>query len=225
MNKTSSQFEGLLSRYFETLLEDVPTFAAAYAGVASGEGKLGRLTPDFYEKREKKRQSALGALENISPRELSNEQQLDRLALHSQLLKECEDHTRERHTLEPNAPDHLLNILLHELMRGDDEPQRAAKNLTSLLKQAPDFLDEASATVRKPERVWLKVMEQSVAGGQVLLDGVKKFLGGVVSSAATLWKQGQAAEACASRLVFGRGGGIATANSGRTWARLHPRPS
>jgi uncharacterized protein (DUF885 family) len=179
MNKTSSQFEGLLSRYFETLLEDVPTFAAAYAGVTAGEGKLGPLTPDFQQKREKERQATLRALENVSPRELSNEQQLDRLALRSQLLKECEDHTRGRHTLEPNAPDHLLNILLHELMRGDEEPQRAAKNIRSLLKQAPDFLDEAAVTVRKPERVWLKVMEQSVAGGQVLLDGVKKFLEGV----------------------------------------------
>lgn len=182
MNKTSSQFEGLLSRYFETLLEDVPTFAAAYAGVPAGEGKLGRLTPDFHKKREKERQLALRALENISPRELSNEQQLDRLALRSQLLKECEDHARGRHTLEPNAPDHLLNILLHELMRGDDEPQRAAKNLRALLRQASDFLDEASTTVRQPERVWLNVMEQSVAGGQVLLDGVSKFLGGVGSN-------------------------------------------
>jgi uncharacterized protein (DUF885 family) len=182
MNKTSSKFEGLLSRYFETLLKDVPTFATAYAGLASGEGKLERLTPEFYKKREKERQSALGVLENISPRELSNEQQLDRLALRSHLLKECEDFARGRHMLEPNAPDHLLNILLHELMRGDDEPQHAAKNLTSLLKQAPDFLDEASATVRKPERVWLNVMEQSVSGGQVLLDGVKKFLAGVWSN-------------------------------------------
>ena len=31
MNKTSNQFEGLLSRYFEKLLQDVPTFATAYA--------------------------------------------------------------------------------------------------------------------------------------------------------------------------------------------------
>ena len=178
MNKTSSQFEGLLSRYYETLLQDVPTFAAAYAGLPSGEGKLGRLTPDFHQKREKERLSALRRLENISPRDLSNEQQLDRLALRSQLLKECEDYTRGRQTLEPNAPDHLLNILLHELMRGDDEPKRAAKNLRSLVRQAPDFLDEASGTVRNPERVWLNVMEQSVAGGQILLDGVKNFLNG-----------------------------------------------
>src|SRR5205085_6836873 len=114
-------------------------------------------------------QSALRAMETISPRELSNEQQLDRLALRSQLLKECEDYARGRHTFEPNAPDHLLNILLHELMRGDDEPKRAATNLRSLLKEAPDFLDEAAATVRNPERVWLRVMEQSVSGGPILL--------------------------------------------------------
>src|ERR1051325_10790568 len=170
MNKTSSQFEGLLSRYFEVLLRDVPTFATAYAGVRDGEGKLGHLTADFHKKRERERQSTLRAMENISPGELSNEQQLDRLALRSHLLKECEDYARGRHALEPNAPDHLLNIFLHEWMRGDDEPARAAKNLRSLVKQAPDFLDEASATVRKPERVWLRVMEQSVSGGPILLE-------------------------------------------------------
>ena len=70
----------------------------------------------------------------------------------------------------------MLNILLHELQRGDDEPRRAARNLRSLLKQAPDFLDEAAAVVRNPERVWLRVMEQTVAGGMALLEGVGKFL-------------------------------------------------
>ena len=85
------------------------------------------------------------ALDKVSPRESTNEQQLDRLALRSQLLKESEDYARGRHALEPNAPDHLLGILLHELMRGDDDPARAARNLRSLLKQAPEFLDEAGA--------------------------------------------------------------------------------
>jgi uncharacterized protein (DUF885 family) len=173
---SSRQFEGLLSRYFERLLEDLPTFATASAGLRSGEGKLGRLTLDFHQKRERSRQAALRALEEIAPRELSNEQQLDRLALRSQLLKECEDYARGRHTLEPNAPDQLLHILLHELQRGDDEPRRAAANLRSLLKQAPAFLDEAAAVIRQPERVWLRVMEQNVAGGAALLEGVGKFL-------------------------------------------------
>jgi uncharacterized protein (DUF885 family) len=176
MNKTASQFEGLLSRYFETLLRDNPAFSTMCAGLRDGEGKLGRLSLEFHRKRERERQSTLRALEGVSPRELTNEQQLDRLALRSLLLKECEDYARGRHTLEPNAPDHLLNILLHELLRGDDEPARAARNLRSLLKQAPDFLDEAAAVVRRPEHVWLRVMEQAVAGGVALLEGVGKFL-------------------------------------------------
>ncbi|MCX6928871.1 MAG: DUF885 domain-containing protein [Verrucomicrobia bacterium] len=175
MNRTAKQFEGLLAHYFETLLHDNPVFSTIAAGLRDGEGKLGRLTLDFQKKRERERQSALRALEGISPRELSSEQQLDRLALRSLLLKECEDCARARHELEPIAPDHLLNILLHELQRGDDEPQRAARNLRSLLKQAPDFLDGAAAVVRNPERVWLRVMEQTVTGGMALLEGVGKF--------------------------------------------------
>jgi uncharacterized protein (DUF885 family) len=70
----------------------------------------------------------------------------------------------------------LFDILLHELMRGDDEPVRAARNLRSLLRQAPDFLDEASAAVRRPEAVWLRVMEQTIAGGATLLDGIRQLL-------------------------------------------------
>jgi len=176
MNRTAKQFEGLLARFFETLLHDNPTFSTICAGLRDGEGKLGRLTLDFHEKRERERQAALRALEGISPRELLGEQQLDRLALRSLLLKECEDYARARHALEPNAPDQLLNILLHELQRGDDEPKRAAANLRSLLRQAPNFLDEAAAVVRNPERVWLRVMEQTVAGGMELLKGVGKLL-------------------------------------------------
>src|SRR5664279_481496 len=176
MNRTAKQFEGLLDRYFETLLHDHPTFSTICAGLRDGEGKLGRLTLVFHAKRERERQSALRALDGISPRELNGEQQLDRLALRSLVLKECEDYARGRHALEPNAPDQLLNILLHELMRGDDEPRRAARNLRSLLRQAPDFLDEAAPVVRNPERVWLRVMEQSVTGGMSLLEGVGKLL-------------------------------------------------
>ena len=176
MTRTAKQFEGLLARYFETLLRDNPTFSTICGGLRDGEGKLGRLTLDFQQKRERERQSSLRALEGVSPRELTGEQQLDRLALRSLLLKECEDFARGRHALEPAAPDHLLNILLHELQRGDDEPRRAARNLRSLLKQAPDFLDEAAAVVRTPERVWLRVMEQSVTGGMALLEGVGKLL-------------------------------------------------
>ncbi len=175
MLKASRQFEGLLDHYFEKLLQGIPTFAAVN-GIRSAEGKLGRLTSEFHQRREKERQSALRTLDCISPRELNNSQQIDRLALTSLLLKESEDFARERHTLEPNAPAQLLDILLHELMRGDDEPARAARNLRSLLKQAPHFLDEAAHVVRRPERVWRHVMDQNVAGAEALLAGVAKFL-------------------------------------------------
>jgi uncharacterized protein (DUF885 family) len=175
MNRTAKRFEGLLDRYFESLLDDAPTFAAVM-GIRSAEGKLGQLNARLLTRRERERRAALSALETISPRELSNEQHLDRLALRSMLLHECEDFAGRRHTLEPNAPQQVLDILFHELMRGDDEPKRAARNLRSLLTQAPDFLEEAAALIDRPERVWLRVMEQAVDGGAVLLQGVEQFL-------------------------------------------------
>ena len=49
MNRTAKQFEGLLARYFETLLQDNPTFSTICAGLRDGEGKLGRLTLDYPE--------------------------------------------------------------------------------------------------------------------------------------------------------------------------------
>jgi uncharacterized protein (DUF885 family) len=145
-------------------------------GIRAAEGKLGRLSLKDEIKHQRQREAALQNLDNLSPRELTNEQQLDRLALRAMLLKENEDFARSRHALEPNAPDQLLNILFHELMRGDDEPARATRNLRALLKQAPDFLDEAATMVRRPEQVWLRVMEQSVAGSAALLQGTEQFL-------------------------------------------------
>jgi len=55
-----------------------------FGGLPSGEGKLGPIDVDFHQKRERGHDTpALRALEGISPRDLSNEQQLDRLALRS----------------------------------------------------------------------------------------------------------------------------------------------
>jgi uncharacterized protein (DUF885 family) len=175
-NATSKHFEGVLTRYFEGLLKDSPTYSVAGAGLTDGEGQLGRADQRFHDHRQQERIAALSNLAGISPRELSNEQQLDRLALRSHLLKDSEDHQRGRHRMEPNAPEGLFSILLHELQRGDDEPKRAARNLRSLLKQAPDFLVQSSKVVRHPERVWLQVMDQTIAGSGTLLDGVAEFL-------------------------------------------------
>src|SRR5258708_18438795 len=175
MTNASSQFEGLLDRYFEAELAENPPYAAL-AGLKSGEGRLGHSTLALEQKREARRVSLLRALDAVSPRELSNEQQLDRLALRSRLLREREDYSRGRHALEPNAPEELLGILLHELQRGEDEPRRAARNLRSLLREAPRFLSEAGTLIDRPERVWLNLMEQTMAGAGALWGAVANFL-------------------------------------------------
>ena len=86
--------------------------------------------------------------------------------MRSLLLKESEDDAGPPRASNPNAPEHLLNILLHELQRGDDEPQRAARNLRAFSNQAPDFLEEALPAVRKPERVWRGVCDGANGRGQ-----------------------------------------------------------
>jgi len=175
MANDSTRFEGILDRYFEGVLEENPVYATL-AGLKSGEGKLGERTLPFEKRQAERRQKALQALEMVSPRDLSNEQQLDRLALRSLLLKEEEDFARARHAMDPSAPEQLFNILLHELQRGEDEPARAARNLRSLLSAAPRFFDEAARLVDRPERVWRKVMEQTMAGAGTLLDAVATVL-------------------------------------------------
>ncbi|HLH56213.1 MAG TPA: DUF885 domain-containing protein [Verrucomicrobiae bacterium] len=176
MATINRRFEGLLERYFEQLIAEDPVFATMTAGVSSGEGKLGSLGTSFHDKRERRRRAALRELGSQSPRDLTNEQQIDRLALRSRLLRESEDYARGRHRIEPNAPEQLLGILFHELRRGADEPRRAASNLASLLKSSPDFLDEAAKTLKTPEKVWVNVMEETVAGSGMLLKGVGAFL-------------------------------------------------
>ena len=176
MDHTKARFEGVLSGYFERLLEDEPVFATVTAGLSSGEGQLERWDAQFHDHQERRRQAALAALDGLSPRELSSEQQIDRLSLRARLLRECEDYSRDRHRVEPNAPEHLLGILFYELRRGQNEPRRAAANLRSLLTRAPEFLAQAATLLVRPEPVWLEVMEQTVDGGRWLLEGAATFL-------------------------------------------------
>jgi uncharacterized protein (DUF885 family) len=175
MRNAASRFEGLLDGYFEPWLARNP-MAATYAGLKEGEGRLGRANAEFETQQERHRQATLRKLDALSPRDLSNEQQLDRLALRSQLLRECDDHARGRAALNPGSLDDLLNLLLHELMRGDDEPGRAAGNLRSVLRQLPDYLAEAVTLVKRPERVWRKIMADTAAGAGSLFDAVGVFL-------------------------------------------------
>jgi len=175
MAKTSSQFEGLLDGYFESLLGEYP-MQAAVAGLAEGRGQLGRATLEFETRWHKRRLKALAALDAVSPAELSREQHLDRLAFRSQLRRETEEFDQRRHALEPRALDQVLGILLHELQRGDDEPAAVARNLRSLLRETPRYLGESAALIDQPERVWRKVMEQTAAGAASLFDAVAEFL-------------------------------------------------
>jgi uncharacterized protein (DUF885 family) len=175
MKNTSTRFEGLLDEYFETTLALHPV-TAAYAGIREAEGHLGNATAPFLAREEKRRRKTLTALDSLNPRELSNEQHLDRLALRAQLMRECEDFARGFHQRHPGAPDTALNILLHELQRGEDEPARAARNVRSLLREMPRFLDEDAAVVTTPERVWLRTMRQTVEGAGSLFDAVATFL-------------------------------------------------
>ncbi len=175
VNREQSKFEGLLDAYFETSLAEHPTLAN-YVGLREGEGKLGRADLRHEQRWQKLRAQALQSLDSISPRQLNAEQQMDRLALRAQLLRESEDFARGRHTLDPNALDALLGVLLHELQRGEDEPKRASANIRSVLKQVPKFLSDSAALIVQPEPVWLKIMEQTAEGASTLFDAVATFL-------------------------------------------------
>jgi uncharacterized protein (DUF885 family) len=175
MNRDQSRFEGVLDEYFELSLAEHPV-AATNAGLRDGEGKLGRAHLAHEQRWQTRRKKTLDALDTISPRSLSNEQHLDRLAFRSQLLRECEDFARGRHTLDPGALDFVLGIHLHELQRGEDEPKRAAANLRGLLRETPRHLAEAASIIVRPERVWRRIMEQTAENAGGLLDAVSVFL-------------------------------------------------
>jgi uncharacterized protein (DUF885 family) len=197
MVKTSSQFEGLLDRYFELWLAENPAFAAT-AGIEDARGHLGHATPDFEKCWQKIRRQTLAKLDSLSPRELLNEQHLDRLALRSQLLRECEDFERRVHALYPGALDQVLNLLLDELQRGQDEPRRVAANLRSLLKETPRYLAEAVTLIDRPESVWRGILEKTAAGAESLFDAVATFLKGVDP------KPADAKQIAAARIAFTR---------------------
>ena len=175
MSKVPEQFEGVLDRHFEGVLADQPVFAT-YTGLSEGEGQLGHANLTFELRQERRRRSTLKALDALNPRDLLLEQHLDRLALRSQLLRESEDFERSRHTLDPSGPDLVLNLFLYELQRGEDEPDRAARNLRSLLRRTPAYLAEAETLIERPEPVWRRIMTQTVAGAPSLLSAVLEFL-------------------------------------------------
>lgn len=175
MKKGCKVFEGILERYFEAKLKDNP-IEANFAGLRGGEGNLGKANLQHETRQQKRRLNALRELDGIGVRELSREQHLDRLALQSQLIHECEEFERGRHDLDPDAVETVLNVLFHELQRGDDEPGRAARNIRSILKQVPGYLGEAQSLIRLPEPVWTKVLQETANGAPTLMNAVQEFL-------------------------------------------------
>lgn len=171
----ATRFEGILDRHFEGWLEDNPV-AANYAGLRAGEGRLGRASRAALKREKRRCSETLAALDSVNPRALSSEQHLDRLALRAQLQRELEDHERGVERLNPDAPEMVMNLLLHELQRGEDEPRRARENLRAVLRAAPAYLREAARLPVAPERVWRRVMLDGCAGVDSLLAAVKVFL-------------------------------------------------
>jgi hypothetical protein len=172
---TQNHFEGILDGYFEVALRENPAWANTL-GLRAGEGKLGVTGLAAAKRGQKLRQRTLVKLENLAAHELSAEQHLDRLALRAMLLAECEDYERGVHRLEPDAVDCVFGMLLHELQRGEDEPARAKRNVRGLLKETPRYLAQSAKMIDRPERVWRKIMQQSVAGTGALFGAVETFL-------------------------------------------------
>ena len=174
--ETQIKFEGILDGYFSIALRENPVWANTL-GLRAGEGKLGSTGLSAAKRSEIDRKRTLDKLEQLAAHELTPEQHLDRLALRAMLLAECEDYDRGVHQLEPDAVDCLFGVLLHELQRGEDEPTRAKQNVRSLLKEAPRYLSQSGKMIDRPERVWRKIMQQSVAGAGALFEAVETFLG------------------------------------------------
>lgn len=168
-------FDSLLDSYFKQRLSDLPTEAVA-AGLKSGEGSFDEASASFSRDQHKKRQGFLKTAESISPSTLSPDQHLDRLAARSQLTRECFDHVHGREQRDPDAVEGVLGMLMHELMRGEDEPKRAAVNLRSLLNEAPVFLRNSARLVKEPDPNWLANMKDSASGAASLLSAVGTFL-------------------------------------------------
>lgn len=175
MRSDSRTFEQLLDGYFNTFYREHPA-DATHVGLSTGEGRLNPATLTALRKQQARRRAALAKLDTIAPSALSNEQNLDRLAFRSRLLRECEEFDRGRHELDPTGIDEVLGFLLKELQRGEDKPKRAARNIRGLLRDTPRYLGQAARLVTRPERVWRGIMADSFKASGVFFDAVAGFL-------------------------------------------------
>ena len=175
MTSTSKTFEALLDDYFNTFYSEHPA-DATHIGLSSGEGRFNPATLKALRNQNSRRLAALAKLDTVAPSALSNEQNLDRLAFRTRLLRECEEFDRGRHEMDPAGIDVVLGFLLKELQRGEDNPKRAAGNIRSLLSDTPRYLAQAARLITRPERVWRNIMADSYKASGVFFDAVAGFL-------------------------------------------------
>ena len=175
MTSTSKTFEALLDDYFNTFYREHPA-DATHVGLSSGEGRFNPATLKALRSQHSRRRAALAKLDTVAPSALSNEQNLDRLAFRTRLLRECEEFDRGRHEMDPAGIDVVLGFLLKELQRGEDKPKRAATNIRRLLRDTSRYLSQAARLVTRPERVWRSIMADSYKASGVFFDAVAGFL-------------------------------------------------
>ena len=175
MNSVTGAFDQLLNDYFNAFFDTHPA-DATYVGLTTGEGQFNNATLPALRRHHRARQAALAKLDTIAPSDLSNEQNLDRLAFRARLLRECEDFERGRHTLDPHGLDEVFDFLLREMQRGETEPKRAAKNIRSLLRHTPRYLTQAAKLIDRPELVWRNIMDGMFNAADSFFDAVASFL-------------------------------------------------
>ncbi len=195
MNSISRAFEALLDDYFNTFYLEHPA-DATHVGLSSGEGRFNLTTLSALRRQQARRRAALAKLDTVAPSALSNEQNLDRLAFRTRLLRECEEFDRGRHELDPGGIDVVLGFLLKELQRGEDKPKRAARNIRSLLRGTPRYLGQAARLVTRPERVWRGIMADAFKASEVFFDAVAGFLQANGSQRADATSLARAKRAC-----------------------------
>ena len=119
MRSDSRTFEKLLDNYFNTYYREHPA-DAAHVGLCSGESRFNPATLNALRRQQTRRRVALAKLDTIAPSALTNEQNLDRLAFRTRLLRECEEFDRGRHELDPDGIEKVLGLLLKELQSIED---------------------------------------------------------------------------------------------------------
>jgi hypothetical protein len=171
------RFREIERSYFD-LRWHLDPVAATQAGVKAYDDHYGRFSPKALAPHLAALKSLGSALEEATTDQL--EEEIDRTALLNDLRVTLRRLERER----PQAKNpgfwlaHLLSGLHLLLSRDDRSAADQAMALTGRLEDVPRLLDDARATLVEPVRVFVDTARGVVAGGLLLLDGVRATLVG-----------------------------------------------